>query len=164
VLSNQARRDDYDQLVGGNRFTKEDALGTFNRFFKRNSIHEDEKEFFNKHSSARETSYYDVLGVSRDASFADIDEAFRKKSLALHPKNRTDDPEAEKKFLEVSKAYSTLMNAERRKTYDNMDAGEFPTPRSHRQFVDKVRDSEDFYSDEKNKEVSSYVKKVSQKD
>jgi len=68
-----------------------------------------------------------MLGVARDASFQDIDAAYRKRGLELHPRNRPEDPEAEKKFVALSEAYATLRDAARRKTYDNVEFGELPT-------------------------------------
>jgi len=66
--------------------------------------------------------------------------------------------------VELTEAYSTLRNAEKRKTYDNLEFGELPSHDAHRQFVNKFEDEEDFHRDEKNKDLSGFVKKVSQKD
>lgn len=63
------------------------------------------------------TSYYDTLGVSKDASKDEIKSAFRKKARQLHPDvNKA--PEAEEQFKELGKAYETLMDEEKRMTYD----------------------------------------------
>jgi molecular chaperone DnaJ len=62
--------------------------------------------------------YYDVLGVSRDASDADIKKAFRRLARELHPDVNKNDPEAEDKFKEAAEAYEVLSDADRRATYD----------------------------------------------
>jgi DnaJ-class molecular chaperone len=68
VLSNPARRDHYDQM-NSHRYTKDEALSTFDRFFRHNGIEEEEKEFFDKHDPNRKQNYYELLGVRRDACF-----------------------------------------------------------------------------------------------
>ena len=62
-------------------------------------------------------NYYEILGVSKDASQAEIKSAFRKKARELHPDvNKA--PDAEEKFKELGKAYETLSNEEKRSLYD----------------------------------------------
>jgi len=61
--------------------------------------------------------YYDVLGVSRDASKDDIKKAYRKLAMEYHP-DRNDDPDAEQKFKEVTEAYEVLRDDEKRRRYD----------------------------------------------
>ena len=61
--------------------------------------------------------YYEILGVSKDASKDEIKSAFRKKARALHPDvNKA--PDAEEKFKELGKAYETLSDDNKRATYD----------------------------------------------
>jgi molecular chaperone DnaJ len=62
--------------------------------------------------------YYEVLGVSRDASETEIKKAFRRLARELHPDVNDHDPEAEEKFKEAAAAYEVLSDAERRRTYD----------------------------------------------
>src|SRR5436305_13038156 len=62
--------------------------------------------------------YYDILGVSRDASDADIKKAFRRLARELHPDVNSHDPEAEEKFKQAAEAYEVLTDADRRATYD----------------------------------------------
>lgn len=62
--------------------------------------------------------YYEVLGVSKDASESEIKKAYRKKAMKFHPDRNTDDPEAEKKFKEASEAYEVLGDKETRQRYD----------------------------------------------
>jgi molecular chaperone DnaJ len=62
--------------------------------------------------------YYEVLGVGRDASEAEVKKAFRRLARELHPDVNDHDPEAEEKFKEAAEAYEVLSDAERRHTYD----------------------------------------------
>jgi molecular chaperone DnaJ len=62
--------------------------------------------------------YYEVLGVSRDASDAELKTAYRAKALADHPDRNQDDPAAEGRFKEASEAYAVLSNPEKRQAYD----------------------------------------------
>ena len=54
--------------------------------------------------------YYDVLGISRNASDGDITKAFRSLARKYHPDKNPDDAEAEKKFKEVQEAFAILSN------------------------------------------------------
>lgn len=65
-----------------------------------------------------QTDYYELLGVSRSASDAEIKKAFRRLARELHPDVNDHDPEAEAKFKEAAEAYEVLSDAERRATYD----------------------------------------------
>ncbi|WP_125604363.1 molecular chaperone DnaJ [Lapidilactobacillus bayanensis] len=61
--------------------------------------------------------YYDVLGVGKDASEADIKKAYRQLSKKYHPDiNKA--PDAEAKFKEVNEAYETLSDSQKRASYD----------------------------------------------
>lgn len=61
--------------------------------------------------------YYDVLGVSKDASQDDIKRAYRKLAVQYHP-DRNKSPDATDKFKEVSEAYAVLSDDEKRRMYD----------------------------------------------
>ncbi len=62
--------------------------------------------------------YYDVLGVSRTASDAEIKKAYRKLARKYHPDTAGDDRKATEKFKEVQHAYEILSNPEKRRNYD----------------------------------------------
>ncbi len=64
-----------------------------------------------------ERDYYEILGVARDASPAEIRAAFRKLAHDYHP-DRYKAPDAEIKFREVNEAYSVLSDPEKRTRYD----------------------------------------------
>lgn len=62
--------------------------------------------------------YYEVLGVSRDASEEEIKKAYRKLAFKYHPDRNPDDPEAEAKFKEAAEAYEVLRDPQKRAQYD----------------------------------------------
>ncbi len=62
---------------------------------------------------------YHVLGISKDASDAEIKSAYRKLARKYHPDLNKDNPEAAEKFKEISCAYDILGDKEKRKKYDN---------------------------------------------
>src|SRR5436305_11505643 len=86
--------------------------------------------------------YYEVLGVARSASDAEIKKAFRGLARELHPDVNNHDPEAEEKFKEAAEAYEVLSDAERRAVYDRygfdgLDSrGYRPTAGSFSSFAD----------------------------
>src|SRR5205085_10144730 len=61
--------------------------------------------------------YYEMLGLPRDASEADVKRAFRRLARELHP-DVNDAPDAEARFREVAEAYQVLSNSESRELYD----------------------------------------------
>lgn len=62
--------------------------------------------------------YYELLGVSRNASEEEIKKAYRKLALQYHPDRNPGDKQSEEKFKEVSEAYQILSDAEKRAKYD----------------------------------------------
>ena len=61
--------------------------------------------------------YYEILGVSKDASETEIKKAYRMKSLKVHPdKNKA--PEAQEAFKRLSQAYVTLSDEDKKRRYD----------------------------------------------
>ncbi|MDE3187876.1 MAG: molecular chaperone DnaJ [Acidobacteriota bacterium] len=62
--------------------------------------------------------YYEVLGVSRDASDQELKSAYRKQAMKYHPDRNPGDHTAEEKFKEASEAYQVLSDADKRAAYD----------------------------------------------
>ncbi len=62
--------------------------------------------------------YYEVLGVHRNASEADIKKAFRQMAMRFHPDRNPEDPEAEARFKRIAEAYEVLSDPARRAEYD----------------------------------------------
>ena len=62
--------------------------------------------------------YYELLGVSRDISKEDLKKAYRKKAVENHPDRNQNDTEAEKRFKEISEAYSVLSDDKKKQVYD----------------------------------------------
>uniref|UniRef100_A0A5S6QFC8 DnaJ homolog subfamily C member 16 n=1 Tax=Trichuris muris TaxID=70415 RepID=A0A5S6QFC8_TRIMR len=70
------------------------------------------------HLAASGVDYYETLGVDRNANEQAIRRAFKKLALVMHPDKRREDPEAHRKFIEISEAYDVLKDPRRRKFYD----------------------------------------------
>ncbi len=62
--------------------------------------------------------YYEVLGVSRDASLDEIKKAYRRMAVQYHPDRNPDNADAEERFKEASEAYAVLSDADKRARYD----------------------------------------------
>lgn len=67
---------------------------------------------------ADKRDYYEVLGVSKNATEQEIKSAFRKKAKEFHPDLNKDNPDAAEKFKEAQEAYSVLSDESKRKMYD----------------------------------------------
>lgn len=67
---------------------------------------------------AEKRDYYEVLGVSKNASADEIKKAYRQLALKYHPDRNPDDKDAEEKFKEAAEAYSVLSDADKRARYD----------------------------------------------
>ena len=62
---------------------------------------------------------YDVLGVSKSASAAEIKSAFRRQAKKLHPDANKHDPKAAARFAEANAAYEIVGDKDKRKAFDN---------------------------------------------
>lgn len=70
------------------------------------------------------SDYYDLLGVARSVSLADLKKAYRKKALEFHP-DRNKSPDAEAKFKQINEAYEVLSDPKKRQSYDQFGHAAF---------------------------------------
>lgn len=70
------------------------------------------------------SDYYDILGVSRNASEQEIKDAFRLLAKKHHPDVNQNDPAAEEKFKQINNAYTILSDADKKQAYDNGNLNE----------------------------------------
>lgn len=68
--------------------------------------------------------YYELLGVPRNATEAEIKKAYRTLALKYHPDRNTGSKESEEKFKEINEAYSVLSDSEKRAHYDRFGSAE----------------------------------------
>ena len=69
--------------------------------------------------------YYEVLGVNKGASEAELKSAFRKLAMKYHPDKNPGDKNAEIHFKEINEAYQTLSDAQKRAAYDRFGHAAF---------------------------------------
>lgn len=65
-------------------------------------------------------SYYEILGVEKDASEKEIKLAYHKLAKKYHPDLNQADPKAKEKFIEIKNAYDTLIDPKKREVYDQL--------------------------------------------
>ncbi|XP_074263977.1 chaperone protein dnaJ GFA2, mitochondrial-like [Silene latifolia] len=71
-------------------------------------------------TSALSKDFYEILGVSRNATQPELKKAFYGLAKKHHPDMNKDDPDAEKKFQEINKAYEVLKDDQERQAYDQL--------------------------------------------
>jgi curved DNA-binding protein CbpA len=76
-----------------------------------------------------EKDFYQVLGVSKDASESEIKKTYRSLARKFHPDSNPNDPSAEARFKEISEAYSVLSDSQQRAEYDQIRAMQAGRPR-----------------------------------
>src|SRR6266542_2483114 len=69
--------------------------------------------------------YYEVLGVARGASEAELKSAYRKLAMKYHPDRNSGDKESEHRFKEINEAYDVLKDADKRAAYDRFGHAAF---------------------------------------
>lgn len=69
-------------------------------------------------TGAQNVDYYEVLGVAKNSSQKDVKKAYYQLAKKYHPDTNKNDPEAAKKFQQVSEAYEVLSDEQKRKEYD----------------------------------------------
>src|ERR671916_1641243 len=69
--------------------------------------------------------YYEILGVNKGASDADLKSAFRKLAMKYHPDRNAGDKDAEIHFKEINEAYQVLSDGQKRAAYDRFGHAAF---------------------------------------
>ncbi len=68
----------------------------------------------------KQKNFYQILEIDEDANEEDIKIAYRRLAKKYHPDLNKNDPHAKEKFIELKKAYDTLINPKKRKIYDQL--------------------------------------------
>jgi molecular chaperone DnaJ len=96
--------------------------------------------------------YYEILGIEKNASEADIKKAYRKMAIKHHPDKNPGDASAEEKFKEAAEAYEVLSNPQKRQQYDQfghagMNGGGFGGGGTHMNMDDIFSQFGDIFGD-----------------
>lgn len=73
---------------------------------------------FHATSAVQKEDLYEMLGINKNASNAEIKKAYYKQAKKYHPDTNKGDPAAAKKFARITEAYETLSDSEKRQAYD----------------------------------------------
>jgi len=91
-------------------------------------------------------TYYDILGVSKDANENEIKKAFRTLSLKYHP-DRNPSEDTTEKFQKIGEAYEVLCDTEKRNQYDNESNGRpFGMPFTHMDSMNEFQDMNNIFN------------------
>jgi molecular chaperone DnaJ len=71
-----------------------------------------------KYTSMAKRDYYEILGITKSASAAEVKKGYRKMAIKYHPDKNPDDENAEAKFKEAAEAYEVLSDADKKARYD----------------------------------------------
>ena len=91
--------------------------------------------------------YYEVLGVAREASDADLKSAYRKLAMQHHPDRNPGDSECEHKFKELNEAYDVLKDGDKRAAYDRFGHAAFEQGGGHGFGADFAHTFSDIFED-----------------
>ncbi|XP_050310725.1 dnaJ homolog subfamily C member 10-like [Anthonomus grandis grandis] len=98
--------------------------------------------------SEQNSDYYKLLNIPRDATVQEIRKAFKILAVKLHPDKNKEDQEAEKKFIEIAKAYEILKDPATRKEYDLYGESEFKNHKQTYHSYSYYRDHFGIYDDD----------------
>jgi molecular chaperone DnaJ len=120
-LHRTARRSIRPPIVGSSNARNQFLLPSF--FSATSTSHSAQnyrprRNFHTTTPNYNERDYYEVLGIKRNASKADIKKAYYAKAKQMHPDVNKDDPDATEKFAEVQSAYECLSDSEKKQSYD----------------------------------------------
>ena len=97
---------------------------------------------------AEKRDYYEVLGVSKTATDAEIKKAFRQQAKKYHPDIHPGDKECEEKFKEAQEAYAVLSDPDKRRQYDQFGHAAFDGTGGGAGGIDfSIKDMGDIFSD-----------------
>lgn len=68
--------------------------------------------------------YYEILGISENATESEIKKAYRKKAMEFHPDRNPGNHEAEAQFKKINEAYSVLSDPQKKANYDQFSSAE----------------------------------------
>lgn len=99
----------------------QDLANTLSNYIEKDHHHHHLTNFVLAETNS-EQSYYDILGVNKDATKHDIHKAFRQLAKKYHP-DKNKDKGAQDEFIRIFKAYETLSDEKKRKEYDEQSSG-----------------------------------------